>query len=1175
MSFTHLHLHTEYSLLDGACRIEKLVSKAKQLNMTSLAITDHGVMYGAIDFYKACVQEGIKPIIGCEVYVAPNSRFEKTIASRNYYHMILLCKNNIGYQNLLQLVSRGFTEGFYSKPRIDDNLLEQYHEGLICLSACLAGEIPQKLLAGEYSVAKQKAEYYRDLFGNDSFYIELQNHGIREELEILPALNRIAQEIGVGVVATNDCHYIEKSDSQIHEILLCIQTGHTINDTDRMKFETDEFYLKSEAEMQTLFAQYDGAIENTQRIAQMCSVSFEFGVNKLPRFDLPNNENHLEYFRKNCYSGLTKHYGSNPDKSLIDRLEYEISTIAKMGFVDYYLIVNDFVQYAKSNDIPVGPGRGSGAGSLCAYCIGITDVDPIKHKLIFERFLNPERVSMPDFDIDFCTKRRKDVIDYVIRKYGESHVAQIISFDTMAAKAAIRDVGRALDMSYASVDEIVKLLPEDKNTVMPIEKSLGISTELKKRYDNDPLVRRLLDVAIALEGTPRHATTHAAGVVITDRPVVDYVPLAQNDKNIVTQYAKNNLEELGLLKMDFLGLRNLTVIDETEKIIKKYTNPSYSSDDIDDNDAKVFEMFAKGNTEGVFQFEGQAIRNVLVKLKPDCFEDVLAVVSLFRPGPMSSIPTYIDRRHNPSHIQYKHPLLKDILKDTYGCIVFQEQVMQIIQRLAGYSFGRADIVRRAMSKKKQSVMQKERNIFIHGLVDENGMVIVDGCVRRGVDEKIANSIFDEMESFASYAYNRAHAVSYALISYKTAWLKLHYSKEYMSALLSSVLGEKSKMARYIAECNRLKINVLPPNVNESDGDFTVSGSNIRYGLLAIKNLGSQLITQIISERRKKSYTSFYDFCKRNYGRYLNSKAVESLIKCGAFDGLGANRRQLLAGVKQILDNLEYDSRHNLNGQLSFFELGSTSAQASDEPSFPALEEFSKVELLHMEYEITGMYLSGHPMDDYSNFARLVRADSIGNITSKDNSYYFDGKTVTVVGVIQKVKTQLTKTNKMMAFVSIEDRFGSIEVVVFPNVYEQGALYLNDGNTVIMKGRLNYKENEDPKLLCDSVDKARTNDECKTIQQNIPEHNRPQQSFSDSPRSAPVSALYLRIDDLNTELFDRAKRVLDIFDGPTPVIFYLTKSNRKIKAPSSMWVDINDVMIKELKFQLGAENVVAK
>ena len=1173
MAFSHLHVHTEYSLLDGACRIGSVVSHAKNMGMSSLAITDHGVMYGVIDFYKTCKKEGIKPVIGCEVYVAPHSRFDKTTAYEKYYHMILLCENNIGYQNLIKLVSKGFTEGFYSKPRIDDELLKEYHEGLICLSACLAGEIPQKLLDGDYSAAKQKAEYYRDLFGRENFFIELQNHGIEEEIRIIPNLVRIAEEIGVDIVATNDCHYIEKAGSKPHGILLCIQTNHTVNDDDKMEFKTDEFYLKSEDEMLSLFSSYPQAISNTQKIADRCNVTIEFGVRRLPRFDLPNGEDHLEYFRKSCYKGLYKHYGNNPDESVVQRLEYEISVVSSMGFVDYYLIVNDFVQYAKSNKIPVGPGRGSGAGSLCAYCIGITAVDPIKHNLLFERFLNPERVSMPDFDIDFCQKRRKEVIDYVIGKYGTDHVAQIISFDTMAAKAALRDVGRALAIPYATVDAVVKSIPGEFN--ISLDRALSVGTELRNRYEHDEQTKTLIDIAKSIEGMPRHATTHAAGVVITDKPVSDYVPLSKNDDIVVTQFPKNDLEDLGLLKMDFLGLRNLTVIDEAEKLIK-HRYPEYSPKDINENDKQVFEMFSKGNTEGVFQFESQGIRNVLIKLRPECFEDILAVVSLYRPGPMASIPTYIDCRHNPSHIHYKHPLLKEILKDTYGCIVFQEQVMQVIQRLAGYSFGRADIVRRAMSKKKHDVMQKEREIFIHGLVDESGTVVVDGCVRRGVDEQTANAIFDEMESFASYAYNKAHAVSYAIISYKTAWLKCHYPHEYMAALLSSVLDNQNKLAQYIAECKRLGISVLPPSVNESDHDFTVSGPNIRYGLLAVKNLGRQFIDRIIAERSIKNYTSFYDFCKRLYGKYMNSRAVESLIKCGAFDGLGANRRQLLAITKNVLDDIDYESKHNLNGQMSFFELGNDDNNThSSEPKLPNVEEFSKAELLHMENEVAGMYLSGHPMDDYTEFSRQIKADRIGEIIGNDSGIYSDGKSVTVVCIVRKVKTQLTKNNKMMAFAAVEDRFGTAEAVVFPNVYEKYGVYLSETNAVIIRGRLNFKENEEPKIICDSIEKARTNEECK----NYPQNNStvPTNNFSPASRNtpAPASALYLRIDDLDTELYHRAKRVLDIFEGRTPVIFYLEKSGRKVKAPSSMWVSLNDVMIKELKFQLGDKNVVAK
>ncbi len=1171
MSFTHLHVHTEYSLLDGACRISRLALAAKEKGMSALAITDHGVMYGAVDFYRACKEVGIKPIIGCEVYVAPQSRFDKSSLYGKYYHMVLLCKNRTGYQNLIKLVSKGFTEGFYSKPRIDDELLEQYSEGLICLSACLAGEIPQKLLNGDYAGAREKAEYYRDLFGKENYYIELQDHGIEEQKQIIPDLVKIADEIGVGLAATNDSHYIEKSDSKTHNILLCIQTNRTINDNDRMEFQTDEFYLKTENEMREIFRDYPQAIDNTQKIADMCNFDFEFGVRKLPCFDVPNNEDHLEYFRNNCYKGLYKYYGQHPDKSLIDRLEYEINTIAEMGFVDYYLIVNDFVQYAKENRIPVGPGRGSGAGSLCAYCIGITDIDPIKYNLLFERFLNPERVSMPDFDIDFCKDRRGEVIDYVIKKYGEDHVAQIISFGTMAARGAIRDVGRALAIPYASVDVIAKLVPMEIN--ITIEKALKVSPELSTRYNEDEQTKTLLDIAMSIEGMPRHATMHAAGVVITDKPVFDYVPLSKNDDNVVTQFPMTTLEELGLLKMDFLGLRNLTVINDAERIIKQ-NYPEYNQILVRENDRQVFEMISHGNTEGVFQFESQGMRNVLTQLKPETLEDLIAVLSLYRPGPMDSIPTYIDCRHNPAHIRYKHPLLKNILEVTYGCIVYQEQVMQIFRELAGYSLGRADIVRRAMSKKKHAVMEKERFIFINGLTDDDGNVIVEGCIRRGIDERTASSIYDEMESFASYAFNKSHAAAYATISYKTAWLKCYYPKEYMAALLSSVLDNQNKMAVYIAECQRIGVKVLPPNVNESNHGFTVSGNNIRYGLLAIKNLGRQFIDEIISERRNKPFVSFYDFCKRLFGKSINSRAIESLIKCGAFDGLGANRRQLLAVSKAVLDDLDYEHKRNMGGQLSFFDMDNEQVQLSSKPQMPDLPEFSRQELLHMENEIAGMYLSGHPMDDYTVFSNQINSDRTGDIVNNDGNLYFDGKKVAVVCIVSKLKTQLTKNNKIMAFANIEDRYGSLEAVIFPNVYEKYAVFLGDGNVVLIRGSINFKENEEPKIICDSIAPARNNEECKKNPLDSAGNRNPTQHIPNIIAARP-SALYLRIDDLYTDKYDRAKRVLDIFEGSTPVIFYLTDSKRKVKAPTSMWVSLNDVMIKELKHQLGEENVVAK
>ena len=1168
MSFTHLHVHTEYSLLDGACRIGRIAAAAKEKGFDSLAVTDHGVMFGAIDFYRACKKEGIKPIIGCEVYVAPKSRFDKTSGYDKYYHMILLCENMTGYQNLIKLVSLGFTEGFYSKPRIDDELLEKYHEGLICLSACLAGEIPRLLSSGNYPEAKKRAIYYRDLFGRDNYFIELQDHGLEEQRRILPELSKLADEIGVGMVATNDCHYIEKEDSRIHSILLCIQTNRTLDDPDRMEFQTEEFYMKTEEEMASLFKGYKGAIENTGRIAARCNVEFEFGVRKLPHFDVPNNEDHLSYFRRQCYSGLHKHYGEQPDQSLIDRLEYEIGTISKMGFVDYYLIVNDFVQYAKSNGIPVGPGRGSGAGSLCAYCIGITAIDPIKYNLLFERFLNPERVSMPDFDIDFCNVRRGEVIDYVVRKYGEDRVAQIVTFGTMAARAAIRDVGRVMAMPYAAVDAVAKLVPFELN--ITIKKALGASSELKDKYNSDPQIKTLLDYAMSIEGMPRHSGMHAAGVVITEKPVSDYVPLAKNDENVVTQYTMTTLEELGLLKMDFLGLRNLTVIDEAEKQIKR-SDPGYSPENVREDDKAVFAMISRGATEGVFQFESSGMRNVLTQLKPDCIEDLIAVVSLYRPGPMNSIPTYIECRHNPQKVRYKHPLLKPILEVTYGCIVYQEQVMQILRSLAGYSLGRADIVRRAMSKKKHDVMEREREVFINGLTDENGNVLVEGCLRRGVSRGTAVAVFDEMEGFASYAFNKSHAAAYASVSYKTAWLKCHYPREYMSALLSSVLDNQNKLAVYISECKSLGIGVLPPSVNESRSGFTVDGKNIRYGLLAVKNLGRQFIEQIISERRYKPYESLYDFCNRLYGRNMNTRAVESLIKCGALDGLGANRRQLLQVYSKILSDVEYEKKHSLNGQMSIFDMGlSDEDRHSAEPELPDVPEYSRSELLQMEYQTAGMYLSGHPIDDYIDFAEAVNSDPIGEMVTHEDRRYFDGKKVCAVCVIAGTKTQLTKSNKLMAFVTAEDRTGSMELVIFPNVYDRCAALLNEGSAVIVRGNLSFRENEEPKIICDSIDKARENGDTPEYKANS-ESAPPQRNET----VARPSALYLRIDDLGTGLYARAKRVLDIFEGRTPVIFYLTNSKRKVKAPASMWVSLNDVMIKELKYQLGDNNVAVK
>ena len=1177
MSFVHLHVHSEYSLLDGACRISRLPSVAKKLGQKALAITDHGVMYGVIDFYRACKKEGIKPIIGCEVYVAPRTRFDKTFEfDKEYYHMVLLCKNYKGYENLIKMVSKGFTEGFYNKPRIDNSLLEQYHEGLICLSGCLAGQIPQKLLKNDYNGAKETALYYKNIFGED-FYLEIQDHGILEQKQTNPHIIRLSKELDIPLVVTNDCHYIEKEDSETHRILLCIQTNHTINDEDKMEFQTNEFYLKSEEEMRSLFKDLPQAYENTQKIADKCNVEFEFGVRKLPHFDVPNNEDHYEFFKRNCYNGLYKHYGNNPSKELIDRLEYELSTISRMGFVDYYLIVNDFVQYAKSQGIPVGPGRGSGAGSLCAYCIGITDVDPIKYNLLFERFLNPERVSMPDFDIDFCKERRGEVIDYVVRKYGYDHVAQIIAFGTMAARGAIRDVGRALAIPYASVDRIAKLVPFDIG--ITIKKAMGLSSELKSAYNNDPQVKTLLDIAMALEGMPRHATMHAAGVVITEQPVSNYVPLSKNDDNTVTQFTMTTLEELGLLKMDFLGLRNLTVIDDAVKLIKE-KEPDFNIDNISYEDKAVFEMMSQGNSEGVFQFESQGMKNVLTQLKPESLEDMIAVISLYRPGPMDSIPTYIENRHNPAKVKYKHPLLKNILDVTYGCIVYQEQVMQIFRTLAGYSLGRADIVRRAMSKKKHDVMEKERQIFIEGLTDDNGNILVEGCLRRGVDRKTAMSIYDEMESFASYAFNKSHATAYAMISYQTAWLKCHYPREYMASLLTSVLDNQNKLAGYISECSRLGIKVLPPHINESYYGFTVAGNDIRFGLLAIKNLGRQFIDFIIYERKQSGdFKSLNDFCERMYDKTMNSRALESLIKCGAIDNLGANRRQMLAVSKMILDSIQFESRKNVKGQISLFDTDEDT-KASGEIAMPDLPEFSVSERLFMENEVAGMYLSGHPLNEYDEYAKIARTDRIGSIISMESdSSYKDGQTVRVLAIVSKVKTQVTKNNKMMAFVNVEDQYGMAEMLVFPNVFDEYGLYFREGNIIDVVATVNIREDEDPKIICNKV-KLVTKDTKPEPLKTYADYRNNREQVKAPTANRPVNpqkpkTLYIRIDNLESKSFIKAKRLLEIFEGRTPVVFYLTDTNKKLQAPQNLWVDLNSVLVNELKKQLGDDNIVAK
>lgn len=1173
MAFVHLHVHSEYSLLDGACRLKRLVETAKAQGAQAIAVTDHGAMYAAVDFYKLAKAQGIKPIIGCEVYVAPRTRFDKTPElDRESRHMVLLCENNTGYQNLIQIVSRAWTEGFYNKPRVDDSLLEKHHEGLICLSACLAGELPRRLLNGDYEGAKQKALYYQNVFGKGNYYIELQDHGIEDQKRTNPQLMQIAKETGIPLVVTNDCHYISKEDSEMHRILLCIQTNHTVLDDDKMEFATDAFYLKTEEEMRVLFPDLPQAFDNTAHIAQRCNVEFEFGHTKLPHFDVPGGRDHFAYFKEQCYKGLYKHYGDHPAKELTDRLEYELNTVHQMGYVDYYLIVNDFIQYAKSQGIPVGPGRGSGAGSLAAYCIGITGIDPIKYNLLFERFLNPERVSMPDFDIDFCKDRRQEVIDYVIQKYGADHVAQIIAFGTMAARGAIRDVGRALAIPYGVVDGVAKLVPNDLG--MTIEKALSISSDLKDRYDTDEQIHKLIDMAKSIEGMPRHATTHAAGVVITELPVSAYVPLAKNDEAVVTQFTMTTLEELGLLKMDFLGLRNLTVLDDARELILK-TNPQFSAADIREDDAAVYEMLSQGLSEGVFQFESPGMKNVLTQLKPKSLEDLIAVISLYRPGPMESIPRYIENRHHPEKITYKHPMLKEILEVTYGCIVYQEQVMQIFRKLAGYSLGRADIVRRAMSKKKKDVMERERKIFIHGLTNEKGEVEVEGCLRRGIHEQVAASVFGEMESFASYAFNKSHAAAYANISYQTAWMKCHYPKEYLAALLTSVLDSANKLAAYTAECNRLHIQVLPPHVNISTDGFTVSGGDIRFGLMAIKNLGKGFILAIVSEREQNGpYTSFYNFCKRVYGKNgMNSRAVESLIKSGALDNLGANRREMLSNVKMILDGLEQDRRKNMDGQLSFFD--DAFSAGSVEPVLAPVQDFPIHEKLAMEKEIAGMYLSGHPMAEYADVCKALRTDKIIKILESDGVHgmYRDAAKVRIIAIVSSVKLKSTKNNAMMAFVTVEDMTGAIEMLVFPQTLAEYGTFFLEGNVLDILASVSLREDEEPKLLCNQAKLATKEPPQKAEEAGqAPQTNMP----AGQPQAQrTVPALYLRVKNLHCREYEQAKQVLDIFDGRNPVIFVLTEEKRQVRAPANMWVDLNDVMVRELKARLGEHNVGIK
>lgn len=1187
--FVHLHVHSEYSLLDGACRIEGLVARAREIGQDAVAITDHGVMYGVVEFYKAAKKAGIKPIIGCEVYVAARSRFDKVHGpDSEHAHLVLLCENETGYRNLTYLVSCAWTEGFYGKPRIDHELLKGHTEGLIALSACLAGEIPRALLCSDYDEAKRTALRYAELFGPEHYYLELQDHGLDEQRAINPQIVRLANETGLPLVCTNDAHYLTKADAEVQRVLMCVQTNTTVNEPSSMAFETEEFYLKTEEEMRALFPGIPEAFDNTVRIAERCQVEFEFGHTQLPSFDAPGGDS-VAYFRDMCTAGMHRRYGDNPAPEVRERLAYEMDTIERMGYVDYYLIVHDFVHYAKTHDIPVGPGRGSGAGSLCAYCIGITNIDPLKYNLLFERFLNPERISMPDFDIDFCNEKRQQVIDYVIRKYGADRVAQIITFGTLAARAAIRDVGRALAVPYATADQVAKLVPWALG--MTLDLALEQSKPLRELYESNPEVHRLVDMAKKVEGMPRHASTHAAGVVITAKPVREYVPLCLNGEAVATQYTMGILEELGLLKMDFLGLRNLTIIADAEEMIRRRV-PDFHIENIRQDEPEVYAMMSRGDSEGVFQFESAGMKRVLQNLRPDSFEDLVAVISLYRPGPMESIPRYIHNRHHPEQVRYRHPKLEPILRVTYGCIVYQEQVMQIFRELAGYSLGRADLVRRAMSKKKHDVMEKERQIFIHGLTDENGRVEVDGCVRRGVPEATADAIFNEMFSFASYAFNKSHAAAYATVAYQTAWLKCFYPREYMAALLTSVL-DSGKVAGYIGECERMGIKVLPPSVNESLSGFTVAAPadsreepHIRFGLLAVKNLGRGMIAELVREREGNGlYRSFYDFCRRlSVCREFNRRALDSLIRCGALDGLGLNRRQMLENADAVIDQLDDANRRNVEGQLGFFD--SPDADGFSEPVFAQVPELPYAELLAMEKETTGLYLSGHPLAPYAAFyqtGRLARIDRILSAAEEGESEYTDGTAVTVLCMVTAVRTKVTKSKATMAYLTAEDLYGSMEVLAFPKILSQYGPMLQAGNAVLLRGRISLREDEEPKLLCDQAAPAPEPGgqlpEMAAKPQRMPEPRQTAPSAAGDPqvlrRPKEPSAhhgLYLRVPSADSTAYRRACLVLDVFDGSEPLYIRFTDTGKLVRAPLNMCVWPHPVMLGELRRVLGAENV---
>ncbi len=1146
MKFTHLHVHTEYSLLDGSGKIKEMVRQAKELGMDSLAITDHGVMYGVIDFYKTCLAEGIRPIIGCEVYVAPNSRFDRELGSseERYHHLVLLAENNTGYQNLMKIVSRGFLEGFYYRPRIDYEVLEKYHEGIIALSACLAGEVSNNLLKGFYAEAKDAALRLQKIFGENNFFLELQDHGMQEQKTVNQGLIRLSQDTGIKLVATNDVHYTYAEDVDPHDILLCIQTQKKVTDENRMRYEGGQYYMKSPQEMYELFPYAKEALANTYDIAKRCEVTITFGEYKLPVYPVPEEYSAYEYLELLCKEGLKRRYQTVPEE-LWERLDYELDIIRSMGFVDYFLIVWDFIKYAKDNQIMVGPGRGSAAGSIVAYSLEITDIDPIKYNLLFERFLNPERISMPDIDIDFCFERRQEVIDYVTRKYGKDKVVQIVTFGTMAAKAVIRDVGRALDMPYAQVDTVAKMIPTELG--ITIEKALIANKELRQLYESNEEVKRLIDMAGRLEGLPRHTSMHAAGVVIGKESIDEYVPLSKSsDESITTQFTMTTLEELGLLKMDFLGLRTLTVIQNAENLIHKNGNKDFDIEYIDYSDEKVYDLLSSGKTEGVFQLESAGMKSFMKELKPRTLEDVIAGIALYRPGPMDFIPKYVKGKNEAGKIIYECPQLEPILSPTYGCIVYQEQVMQIVRELAGYSYGRSDLVRRAMSKKKESVMIKERKNFVYGNEEEG----VPGCISNGISEAAANHIFDEMVDFAKYAFNKSHAAAYAVVSYQTAFLKCYYPVEFMAALMTSVIDNPGKVSEYIYTCRQMNIEILPPDINEGDAVFTVSNGSIRYALAAIKGIGKPVIGAIVAEREENGcFTSLKDFATRLSGKEVNKRTIESFIKAGVFSGLHSNRRQLMMSYVQILDSIAADKKKTLTGQMTLFDFAGEDEKQEYEVTMPEVEEYSKEQLLAFEKEVLGIYVSGHPLEAYE--ARLQK-----NITAYSNDFaldeeiekpkVLDGSLETIGGMVTSKTVKTTRNNSMMAFITLEDLFGVVEVIIFPKDYEKYKTMVELDQKIFVRGKVTVEEEKAAKLICQNI---------------IPFDSIPQELWIKYP---------------NLETFQKDEEslfgILREYDGNDTVVIYCEAEKCMKKLPKSRNIKVNNDLIQRLNTIYSVENV---